>query len=452
MELRDNLELTAFRTAPGSLSPWVRAALVLACIATVALPFAGERMLYLQGGEATGIPKWIFNNALALVGLVGVAAIAMPSFYLSRFLRIAMLLPLVHVALIAIAWPVWTQLVAPKLDTVHRWYYLSTKLPISWFLVGELVVTSLAAYAISVRRRDTAWSHSFVMIALVDLPLVGLWLPVVAWMTCHGARDLEIDPSYALEHPRRLTVLVTVPPMVVAILYTTFAMRWPDRAKQLGLHTGGAIAALFAFAFVTRTDAPPAARVVYANFIHVLLAAQIVAAIAPTMFALGLWRNAAAIRKELASKARSITGVVVAPDREKVVACFEIAGWLRPPRPLVRSFSITTPDGELVVPGARLHAPLDPATTLLEPGESFGALRDGDWVTVSTVPTESAEGPFRSLATPLVAANPAVAPVSLPPVTFADLALALWRPAVAYLVILVALSAPALAALLAPFD
>jgi hypothetical protein len=42
-----------------------------------------------------------------------------------------------------------------------------------------------------------------------------------------------------------------------------------------------------------------------------------------------------------------------------------------------------------------------------------------------------------------------IAPYGLPHLTFSDLALALWRPTVAYLVILVAIAAPALAALAA---
>ncbi|MFT3692429.1 MAG: hypothetical protein QM831_04760 [Kofleriaceae bacterium] len=452
MELRDNLELTAFRAQPGSLKPWVRIVLVLACLATVVLPFAGERTLYLQGGEATHIPKWLFENGLALAGVVGIAAIAWPSFYLSRYLRVALLLPLVHVMIVAIAWPVWLNLIAPNLQFIQRWYTLSIKIPLSWFVIAEVVLAGAAALILTFKRRDTPASHAFVMIALVDLLLIGLWLPLVAWALCHGTRLEEIDPSYVLEHPRRLLVFVTVPPFVTAVAYTAFTIQFPDLARRWSIQFAGAVATLFVFAFVLRADAPPAARVVYANCIHVMLAAQIVAALAPVMFVVAMWRNARRIRKELGAKATSLTGVVNAPDRERVVACYEIAGWLRPPRPVVRSFSVTTPDGELVVPGARLHAPLDPSTTLLEVGESFGALRDGDWVAVSIEPPTQTEGPFRSSTAPLIAANPAVAPISLPPVTFADMTLALWRPAVAYLVILVALAAPALAALLAPFD
>jgi hypothetical protein len=143
--------------------------------------------------------------------------------------------------------------------------------------------------------------------------------------------------------------------------------------------------------------------------------------------------------------------VVVSDDAEPAVACFEITSWLQPPRPLVRSFSIATSGGEVPIPGARLVAPLDRSTTALRVGESYEALRAGDRITVSSTRSGSPDSdPFRTAAAPIVGADPVVAPFGVPQLTFSDLALSLWRPAVAYLVILVAIAIPALAALIAP--
>jgi hypothetical protein len=450
MELRENLELSTWRQPAGTLSRSVRTALVLAAIATVVLPFAGTRVLWLQGAEATGIPEWLFNNGLAAIALSVVVAIAWPPFQLSRFLRLAVLLPIAHLVVIAIAWPAWL-VISPKIDTVQRWYFLARSIPLSAVVVGELVGVAAAAWLIARRRRDSAWSHAFVMVSLVDLLLLGLWLPIVSWFTCHGTWRVENDPSFAMEHIARLTVIVLVPPLVAAIGYAALAIGWPERARKLRIHGVGALITLFGAAVVLRCDAPPAARVVYANYIHVLIGSQIVATAGPLLLGSCVWLRGRAIRRRLASDAGAVSAVVISSDDEPVIACFEIASWLRPPRPLVRSFVAATAAGEVPIAGARLIAPLDPSTTVLSVGESFGALRTGDRIWISSTPEPQQHGdPFRA-ASSIVGADPVIAPIGVPELTFSDLSLSLWRPAVAYLVILVAVATPALAALLAPY-
>ncbi|MEO8846004.1 MAG: hypothetical protein ABI591_01525 [Kofleriaceae bacterium] len=451
MELREDQELSWWGHPAGTLRPAVRAALVVACLATVILPVAGSRVLWMQGGDECGVPQALFENGLAALALLGVVAFAWPAFGLSRYLRLAVMLPIVHLVVIAVAWPAWL-MIAPKLETVQRWYYLAHDIPLSATVIVELVVVAAAAWWIAGRRRDTTWGHAFVMISLVELLFLGLWLPIVAWVTCHGSWNVELDPSFALDHPLRLTLLVVVPPLVAAFGYTCYAIRWPDKARSQRTEQIGALIMLLIIAIGLRADSPPAARVVYANFIHLLLGAQIVATAGPLVLGLGLWLRGKAIRRRLATDAGAITGVVVSDDPLPVVACFEITSWLRPPRPLVRSFSVATPGGQAPIHGARLVAPLDPATTALAVGESYAALRAGDRITISSTRTDDRSGlsPFRTTAAPIVGADPVVAPFGVPQLTFSDLALSLWRPAVAYLVILVAVALPALAALLAP--
>jgi hypothetical protein len=450
MELREDQELSWWGHPAGTLRPVVRLALVLACIATVMLPFAGARVLWMQGGDDCGLQQSLFENGLATLAVLAVVCIAWPKFSLSRYVRLAVMLPIVHLLLVAVAWPAWLE-IAPKIETVERWYYLAQKIPLSSIVIGELVVVAGAARLIAGRRRDTTWSHAFVMISLVELLFLGLWLPIVSWATCHGSWRVENDPSYALDHAVRLTTLVIVPPLVAAIGYAFYVIRWPEKARTQRTEQIGALVMLLLVAIGLRADAPPAARVVYANFIHLLLGAQIVATAGPLLLGLGIWLRGKAIRRRLATDAGAITGVVISGDKEPVVACFEITSWLRPPRPLVRSFSVATPGGEVPIHGARLVAPLDPSTTALSVGESYAALRAGDRITISSARSSGSESdPFRKTAAPIVGADPVVAPFGVPQLTFSDLALSLWRPAVAYLVILVAVAIPALAALIAP--
>ena len=449
MDLRDSLELSTWRHAAGTLKPWVRVVLALACVATVLLPFAGARMLWFQGGEASGVPGWLFENGLAVVALAGVAVAAYPRFALSRYVRLAVLLPLVHLAIVALAWPAWLA-VANRLSTVREWYYLARDIPLSGIIAGEIAIVGAAAWWITRARRDTVASHAFVMIALVDLLLLGLWLPLVAWATTRGTWRIENDPSFTLAHPARLAGYIIVPPLVAAIGFTSLTIGRSEIAKDYRAQYLGAVATLLVAALLVRLDSVPSARVVYANFTHVLLGAMAVAAAAPLVIGLAMWWRGRAVHRALAGDAGAIRGTVVRDDPdEPVIACYEVATWLRPPRARVRSFIVATPTGEVPISNAKMIAPLDPATTALRVGESFGVLRAGDPITISSRPVGRGGDPFRESAGPLVGADPVIAPYGLPHLTFSDLALALWRPTVAYLVILVAVAAPALAALAA---
>lgn len=448
MDLRDPIELGTWRHAAGTVVPWVRCVLALACLATVILPSAGAWMLWLQGGEASGLPRWLFENTLAVLALIGVAIAAMPRFAVSRYIRLAVVLPLVHLALVAIAWPAWLA-VSSKLVTVREDYYLARDLPLSLIIAGELVVVGVAAWWITRSRRDTAASHAFVMISLVDLLLLGLWLPLVAWATTRGSWRLEIDPALTLAHPARIAAYALVPPLALAIIFTSLAIGRSEIAKDYRLQYLGVVATLFIAAFLVRFDSGPAAQVVYANFTHVLLGALAVAAGGPLVIGAAMWWRGRALRRRLASDASAILGTVVCDDPDQpVIACHEVATWLRPPRARVRSFVVATPTGALPVSGARLIAHVDPLTTALRVGESLCVLRDGDPITIWSTPTPpDARDPFRSSAAPAIGSDPVISPFCVPVLTFTDLALSLWRPAVAYLVILVAIAAPALAAL-----
>jgi hypothetical protein len=448
MELRDEQVLEAWGGPAGTLRIGIRLALLIASLVTIAMPFAGAYVLWGQGGDETGIPKWLFEGGLGVIAILGIALAVVPRFALSRWMRLAVLLPLVHLSLVAVAWPVWL-VIAAKIDSVDRWYYLAHTIPLSAMIVGEVVVVAGAACAVTWRRRDVAWSHAFVMIALVDLLLLGLWLPVISWAVCRGSWAIEHDPSYAMAPAIALTAKVIIPPLVAAIGYAWVATSRrdelrPDWMQHYRSELFGALAMFLCVAIGLRIDAPPAARVVYANFIHVMIGALLVASTATGVVGVARWRRERELRR-LSSDASALIGTIVS-DRDPVVACYEIAGWLVPPRSVVRSFMLATRTGDVLVPGARMAAPLHPQSTKLAVGESVAALRAGDRVAVTSTAI-SHDGPFRGT-TAMVGTDPVVALSPLPQLTFSDLALAMWRPAVAYLVILVAVALPALAALL----
>jgi len=444
-EIRELDVLDAWRRPPGTLDRWVRITIALACAATVVVPWVGAHVLWEQGGDAAGLARFWFCNGLALLAAFWVTTSFAPKWRLSRFVRLAVLLPVAHVVLVACAWPLWLY-VAPKMAVVARWDRLVVELPLAAVIGAQVATIAGAASVIARRRRDASWSQAFVMIALVNVLLLGLWLPIASWSVCHGSAAREIDPDLAMLHPVRLVSLVVVPPLVIAIAYAALAIRKPEAARRWRPHTVGLLLGLLVTAFVMRADAPAAARVVYANFIHVLLGGMIVACAGIVGLGAAMVLRARHTRRHFERDA--IEGVVTLDDSdEPIVGVIEIAGWLRGPRPLVRPFVLATSSGDVPVHGARLATPIDASTTALRVGESLPIIRSGDRIAMIGHRRADAAGPFRTQATLIAGDDVVIAPHALPRFGFADVALALWRPAIAYLVILVAVAMPALAAL-----
>jgi hypothetical protein len=160
----------------------------------------------------------------------------------------------------------------------------------------------------------------------------------------------------------------------------------------------------------------------------------------------------AAIDRPVLGNGRSFTarerrGGTIAPDSDEPVIGLEITSWLRGPRVVQRGFAVTTAVGTLPVRGAHLVAGLPAATTQLRVGERLGVLAPGDEVQIGGHGDASGD-PFRTSAAPL-ADGMFVAPAALDRPGFPSVALVLWRPCVAYLLIVSAIAVPALAALLA---
>ncbi|HEY0195037.1 MAG TPA: hypothetical protein VGC42_28180, partial [Kofleriaceae bacterium] len=131
------------------------------------------------------------------------------------------------------------------------------------------------------------------------------------------------------------------------------------------------------------------------------------------------------------------------------IARVALTSWLRGPRVEVGRFALRTLGGVVPISGGAWASPLALSTLHLATGQSQAALCAGDRVTVAGLVPADAAHPFRGAARWV--AGPAGlflgAPVHAPRrATLDHLVLALWRPCAAYLLILIGVAVPALAA------
>jgi len=193
-----------------------------------------------------------------------------------------------------------------------------------------------------------------------------------------------------------------------------------------------------------RGGASERVRLLYWNFFPGVLAFAIVAM--RSLVALGAvtWWGTAKTKRAFAALERR--GATVVDDGDEPVVGLEITSWLRGPRVVQRSFAVRTSIGTLPVRGAHLVAPMPPATTQLRTGESIKVLGPRDDVQIAGH-GDAGGDPFRTSAAPIADAM-YVAPASYDSAGFASAALVMWRPCVAYLLIVSAVAIPALAALI----
>jgi hypothetical protein len=233
-------------------------------------------------------------------------------------------------------------------------------------------------------------------------------------------------------------MVVALPPFMAATAFTYVSLRREVFAAK------PVLAVLFIVALLVRATASAAAMVVYANFVPILLVAMLLAAGSLVAFALITVARGIRARRMFVARERMV-GVVDRADAGPVIA-LEIASWLRAPRIIQRPFSIATSAGTIPVSGAELVAPLPPATTLLARGETLGVIHGGEPVVVAGHAPPGGD-PFRTSAAPL-SGELWIAPADVERAGLTSMTLALWRPAVGYLLIVTAVAAAGLAALL----
>jgi hypothetical protein len=408
---------------------------------------------------APGLDEFWFRNGLAAAIALAIGAALLPGAPIARTLRLAALLPPILLAGMLAAWVGW-ELIVPRIEYLRLLVPLVLELPIDTALAAMLAATCLAALAVARcagRLRLDTWMRAVVVIALVDLLLLGLWLPLASWSW--GQRTevgwtAEVGRELFLGSRPRLLALALVPPLVVATAFAALALRRPDLARRARGIWVGALSLLFVLAVLFRLGDTDAGYLVYLNLVHFLAASAFVAAAALVAFVASLWLRARSVRRRLARARPAVIGVIPAEGDgpRGVVACLELEGWLAGPRARVDSFEVITAAGPVPIPvGAELAASVPLASTCLQVGEAVAVIRRGDRVVIGGLIEPAPDHPFRS--------SSALVPGPSGVVVrreddgggggFSAIALVAWRPCVAFLVILTAVAVPGLAAALA---
>ncbi len=437
---RETSELSLTRQAPGMLAGWVVTVITIASAVSFVAASVGTAYLWDE------LPSWVelgwFRHAMTFFISFWLLTTWLPQWPLSRALRVAVLLPLAHAIMIACAWPVWVNVAPHVFDETS--VTAVARAPLAWIAIGTAVAFALFAAAI-VRRRSGEWIHAFAVLALTNLLLLGLWLPL-ACTVWSGGDPAYWDPSSPLLTSAAKQIAFTVaPPTVAALVFTYLHIRRPARLAAGRAAITTTLALLLALAVLFRLTASARAMVVYSNMLPLVLAAVLVAV--ASLVALGAvtwWRSATRHRAFSRCEQR---GATIVDDGDEPVIGLEITSWLRGPRVVQRPFSVATSSGILPARGAHLIAAVPAGTTQLEIGERIAVLRPRDDVRIAGHDAAGGD-PFRTSAAPIVDAM-YVAPADLSHGGFASAALVMWRPCVAYLLIVSAVALPALAALAA---
>jgi hypothetical protein len=227
-----------------------------------------------------------------------------------------------------------------------------------------------------------------------------------------------------------------LPPALVAIAFTAIAFHAPRfHQRHRGLVRTSAWV-LFGIAMVTAMSLPDQAWLVYLESSYLVMSAVVLAIAAIALLVAVTWLRSLLSHLRLRRLPRH-TGTV--EDDGLEAARYEITSWLRGPRLSVRPFVVTTQHGSVPVHGATMLAPVSVATTPLATGEHVAVLAPGDRVTLVGRTTAADGHPFRATDATEIAY---VLADGARPYRFSDVVLVVWRPAVAYLAILIAVALP----------
>ncbi len=432
------------RPRAGDLARWVRWLMVGAAVLTVVIALVVPR-LFLEA-EGMHAPKVLELGLAGVVMIALVWAIAVQS-PVSVGARVAVVLPLTHLVLVtavAIAWVAF----GSRLEIAHSLVPLADALPLG-AIVGAVGAATIISAVVIARRRRREVIQVAVMIALVQLLALGAWLPFASSFGVDAFDFAKnwIRPAALFEtfhRPVALAMFALVPPLAISIGYATIATRRTRWLAEIRAPMVMLLGVALLFGCGLRSSANATALTIYLNFMPWLLA---VAFVAVAMIALlcGSYLVAAARhRRAIARDRRQFTGTIAGTD---VVACVAVRSWLRGPEIVVDGFEITTPDGAVPVPpGAILAAPLPLASTALEVGEGLAALHGGTPVALAGFDRPADGSPFRRSLAPTASGSVVVGPAQRDADGgLAQIALAAWRPCVAYLLIFLAVAIPALA-------
>ncbi len=392
-----------------------------------------------------GIGGFWLRDGLALGIAVALAVVWAPRLQTTRALRVAVALPAVQLAAIGAAWIAW-RAISPHLLGIAKDAPLVSELPLGVAAAGAAVATIALARLIAWKRRGE-WLHACVMLSLVHLLLAGLCAPIAAQVCMHIRYPWAWD-THELATALRWRPLVLGLSLVLATAFTAIAIHKYEHVHRWRKHLLVALITAIAVATAMRIEPRVGSAQIYANYIHIVLALTIVAV--GSLGVLGI-ATALATRRTRRALACGPLQATVGRTGDDVVAYWEIAGWLRGPRLVSRPFTALTRAGALPVPGdIGVVASPPPVSTRLAAGEALALIREGDRIALAGFVAPPADHPFRTSA----ALVPGSAGIHVgrdgeAPAGFTGIALVLWRPCVAYLLVVIAIALPGLAAALA---
>lgn len=398
-----------------------------------------------------------YEYALALGVAAAIALAWLPRFAVDRLLRVAMLLPVIHVVAIAVAACAWSVLQGDIQHTTAVLGWGRSNMPEVTAPSAILVMIAfgtIVAVAIVIKRRHGEWAHAATMMALAYVLLLGLWLPVLARLSVSSPGPLDAVEHAVAYGPqdfyywgwlvnRRLlssetfAALAVIPPAVIGIAFTALVFRWPQRFARSRGKLQLATKLLLGGAVLSALTLPDEGWLLYLESSYLVLFAVLLAIAALVTLAIITWLGSCAAERRL----RGMTTLegVVADDDDGEVARFEITSWLRGPRLAVRSFVVTTPRGSVPLTGITVLAQPSATTASLDVGGHVRVLAPGDRVVLGGRRGSDDGHPFRAIDATDVAI---VATPDVRRYRFSDIALVVWRPAAAYLAILVAIALP----------
>lgn len=430
------------------LPRWVTRAVIAATAITIIVAFVGayeigayfDPMEHVTGSALRGGPAFGLSLALAWCWL--------PDWRLPRALRVAVLLPIVQAIAIVTLVIAWKH-VSATLPYSDKESPLVTALPFAYVVAAGAAFVLVAGRVIAWGRRRE-WLQASAILSLGLLVTMGVWLPLVANTWGPTGRSLPVAWS-DIAHvvlDRQLMIWAFVPPAVVSIAFAWFAVHRSDAVVRARSTIAMSVAVMLGMASLVRLAAGFGASIVYANFIHVLLALVVVAAGTLALLTGSLWLRA---RHDRRLFARSDLVGVIDGKRSEAVAWLQIAGWWRGLRTAADAFTVTSDRGPIIVPaGAAIVCAPSPRTLELETGAETAVLRAGDRVTLVGFVAPDPGDPFRGASAMLPGpGGVVVGSADLPRVGFAEVALSTWRPCLAYLLAVVAVAIPALVGVLA---
>jgi len=312
----DELELWN-RPAAGHVAPWVCVVVALAAITGVVVVGAATWTLWRLGGHVgytDSGSRWLAPCAMAMALML----VFLPEGSTSRFLRLAVAMPVIHACALVIALLYIPTLDMPALG--DRTPMMTTLPVVPAFAIGGAVFVAIAR-GLGGRRE---WAHAFVMLALAFLLLLGLWLPIAARFPVQiDDRGYCFEVTYEVLRTSagEISLLVLAPPFVVTVLSTALELRVPRLARALRPAIIVLSILLLGVSFIARIRATWGAFLVHDNFIHVLLAAAAIAIVATTTLAGTTWLAGRRELRRLECDPRQ--GTII--DDESVPADHELA-------------------------------------------------------------------------------------------------------------------------------